>query len=60
MAGNAIEKRVVVVLFVMVLVSFSLAQNATKKMEHLFYSFKSPVGSSLARSSIKPGTAAKF
>jgi hypothetical protein len=36
MRGLLTEKNIVVVLFIMVLVTFSFAQNETKKMEQLY------------------------
>jgi hypothetical protein len=61
MRGNVTEKKLVVVLFVMVLVSFSLAQKETKRMEHLYYGFHSPIGSSLASyTTVKSPPASKF
>ncbi len=36
MKGILTERNIVVVLFVMVLITFSFAQNETKKIEHLY------------------------
>ena len=49
MKGVITERRIVVVLFVMVLVSFGLAQNETKKMGPIYYGLKK-AGTALAHS----------
>jgi hypothetical protein len=36
MKGILTERNIVVILFVMVLITFSFAQNETKKIEHLY------------------------
>ena len=36
MKGVLTERNIVVILFVMVLITFSFAQNETKKIEHLY------------------------
>jgi hypothetical protein len=48
MKGLLTERSIAAILFVMVLITFSLAQNETKKREQLRYAVRSSVGASLS------------
>jgi len=51
MKGILTERNIVVVLFVLVMITFSLAQKETKKMEQLYYGVTTKAGSFLASNS---------
>ncbi|MER3497325.1 MAG: hypothetical protein C4308_01155 [Chitinophagaceae bacterium] len=48
MKGILTERNIIVVLFVLVMITFSLAQKETQKMEKLYYGVTSKAGSILA------------
>lgn len=48
MRGSLTERKLVVILFVMVLITFSFAQKETKKMEQLYNDVHSSLGTALS------------